>query len=70
MNTDENQKNWIEKTHQNLILRGRSENTFINYKCGLYKFFNYYDDNTNIKKFKENDIIEFLNEFYIKPNIL
>ena len=31
MNTKENQKIWIEKIHKNLILRGRSENTFINY---------------------------------------
>ena len=60
MNTDENQKIWIEKIHQNLILRGRSEKTFDNYKSSLLRFFKYYDSNTNIKKLKESDIIEFI----------
>lgn len=68
MNTEKNQKIWIEKVHENLILRGRSEKTFDNYKCRLSKFFNYYDENTNIKKLKEKDIINFLNDEYIKTN--
>lgn len=68
MNTDENQKNWINKVHQNLILRGRSEVTFTNYKSVLLRFFKYYDANTNMKKLKEQDIIKFLNDEYIKPN--
>lgn len=49
MNTDENQKIWIEKIHQNLILRGRSYHTFINYKSSLSKFFKYYDSNIVLK---------------------
>lgn len=40
MNTKENQKIWIEKVHENLILRGKSENTYINYKCALNCFLN------------------------------
>lgn len=68
MNTLENQNLWIEKIHQNLILRGRSESTFINYKSTLLRFFSYYDTNTCIENLKENDIIEFLNDEYIKPN--
>lgn len=68
MNTEQNQKIWIEKVHENLILRGRSEATFINYKSSLLRFFNYYDSNTNIKKLKENDIIDFLNDEFIIPN--
>lgn len=68
MNNDVNQKIWIEKVHENLILRGRSEGTFTNYKSVLLRFFKYYDSNTNIKKLKEQDIIEFLNDEYIKPN--
>ena len=68
MNTDENQKIWIEMIHQNLILRGRSEKTFDNYKSSLLRFFKYYDSNTNIKKFKESDIIEFINHELIIPN--
>ena len=68
MNNEKNQNIWIENIRQNLILRGRSENTFINYKSILMRFFKYYDSNTNIKKLKETDIINFLNDEYIKPN--
>ena len=68
MNTDVNQKLWIKKVHENLILRGRSENTFINYRSALSNFFGYFDANTNIKKLKDTDIINFLNDEYIKPN--
>lgn len=68
MNNEQNQKIWIEKIHENLTLRGRSENTFINYKSCLHRFFNYYNENTNIKKLEESEIINFLNEEYIIPN--
>lgn len=68
MNTEKNQKKWIEKVHENLILRGRSKNTFENYKSALKRFLNYYDESTNIKKLKEKDIIRFLNDKIIKPN--
>lgn len=67
MNTEKNKTIWIEKVHQNLILRGRSERTFVNYKSCLNRFLKYYDENTNIKNLKENDIIEFLNKEYIIP---
>lgn len=68
MNTDVNQKIWIEKVHQNLILRGRSNHTFINYRSSLLRFFKYFNSNTDIKSLKENDIINFLNKEYIIPN--
>lgn len=68
MNTDINQKLWIKKVHDNLILRGRSENTFINYKCALNNFFNYYDENTNIEELNEEDIMPYVRECFIKPN--
>ena len=68
MNNEKNQNIWIEKIHENLVLRGRSENTFINYKSSLLRFFKYYDENTNIKKLKETDIVNFLNDEFIKPN--
>ena len=68
MNTDENQKIWIDKIHDNLILRGRSERTFINYKSALMRFFQYYDSNTDIEHLRENDIINFLKEKFIIPN--
>lgn len=68
MNTEKNQKIWIEKVHQNLVLRWRSDNTFKNYKSALGKFLNYYSTDTNIKSLKEEDIILFLNDEYIKTN--
>ena len=68
MNTDENQKIWIEQVHQNLILRGRSEKTFINYQNRLIHFLNYYDANTCIKDLTEAEIINFLNDEFIKKN--
>ena len=68
MNTEKNKEKWIEKVHENLVLRGRSENTYRNYRCALLKFLNYFDDKTNIKSLKEKNIIDFLNEEYIKPN--
>ena len=68
MNTDENQKNWIDKVHQNLMLRGRSEKTFDNYKSALMRFLNYYDENAIIGNLKEDDIINFLNKEYLIPN--
>ena len=68
MNTEKNQKIWIEKVHKNLILRGRSEQTFINYKSALSRFLKYYDSNTIIKNLNEEDIINFLNDEYLKLN--
>ena len=68
MNTDENQKIWIEKIQENLMLRGRSEITFNNYKSVLTRFFKYYNKDVIIKNLKEEDIINFLKDEYIKPN--
>lgn len=68
MNTKENQIIWIKKIQKNLFLRGRSERTFTNYKSVILRFFKYYDETTNMKKLKENDIIDFLNYEYLIPN--
>lgn len=68
MNTDVNQKKWINLVHENLELRGRSELTFINYKSALTRFFNFYDRSIQIKKLKERDIIDFLKREYLIPN--
>lgn len=68
MNTEENQKIWIEKIHENLILRGRSENTYINYRGALNNFFKYYSESTDISCLSEQDIIPYLNDAFIKTN--
>lgn len=68
MNNVGNQQLWIEKIYENLMLRGGSKNTYINYKCALNNFFKYYDENTNIEELDEEDIIPYLKECFIKPN--
>lgn len=68
MNTDENQKIWIEKVQENLILRGRSQNTFLNYKSALNRFFQYYSKNTNIERLTEENILPYVRECFIKFN--
>ncbi len=68
MNTEKNQEIWIEKIHENLKLRGRSEKTFENYKSVIIRFFNYYSSDTNISKLKELDVINFFNYEYIEKN--
>ena len=65
MNTDINQKIWIEKIHENLILRGRSEGTYKNYAYAINRFLKYFDSNTNIENLTENEIIEYLKNEYI-----
>ena len=68
MNTDINQKMWIEKIHENLILRGRSEGTYRNYAYAINRFLKYFDDNTNIENLTEIEIIEYLKKEYINKN--
>ena len=68
MNTEENQKLWIENVRENLLLRGRSENTFSNYKSALIRFLNYYGNDANIESFGEKDIIPYLKECFLQQN--
>ncbi len=68
MNTEQNQKIWIDKVHENLILRGRSENTFVNYKSVLIRFFNFFDESTNIEQLSEENIIPYFTHCYLKNN--
>lgn len=68
MNTKENQKIWIEKVRENLLLKGRCEGTFKNYNYALKKFFNYYDNETMISEFKESDIIDYLIKEFIEKH--
>ena len=69
MNTKKNQLMWIDKIHENLLLRGRSEKTFENYKCALKRFFNFYDVKTNIKCLNEEDITIYLKKRILNKNM-
>ena len=68
MNSEKNKQIWIEKVHENLILRGRSDRTYNNYKSALQRFFDYYPEDTKIKKLKEEDIINFLMQEILNKN--
>ena len=68
MNTEKNQEKWINMIHENLKLRGRSEKTFINYKCAIMSFLNYFSETTNIKSLKEADMICYLKEKFLNDN--
>lgn len=69
MNSEMNQKIWIQNIHDNINFRGRSEQTFLNYKCALNRFFKFYNSNTLLADFNENDIIFFLKERLLNRNV-
>ena len=70
MKTEKNKQIWIEKVHENLILRGRSEATFINYKSALKRFLDFYSQETKIKNLKVNIWILILVHFLEKDMLL
>ena len=69
MNTKENQKRWIEDIHNNILFRGRSKQTFLNYRCALNRFFKFYDENINLKELNEEDIIVYLKKRLLNQNV-
>lgn len=70
LNFKENQKIWIEKVRENLLLKGRCKGTFKNYNSALNRFFNYYDNETMISEFKESDVIDYLIKEFIEKHIM
>ena len=67
-NTKINQEKWLNKIEDTLKIGGRSKRTFENYKSHIKKFLNYYDENTDIKKFNEDDILNYLKLNYLNLN--
>ena len=67
-NSDKNKKKWVDKCLDTLKLAGRSEKTRSNYKSALIRFLNFYDVKTNIKNLNEDDIINYIQEDFIKKN--
>ncbi len=68
MNTEKNKKKWLEMCVTNLKMRGRSFETIDNYCYAIKKFLNYYNEKTNISKFKEEDIIKYFKKEYLSQN--
>ena len=67
-NTEKNKKKWVEKVRYTLELGGKSYKTFLNYKSHINRFLNYYDENVEINKLSEDDIVDYLRKEYIDLN--
>lgn len=67
-NTEKNKIKWVEKVKETLILGGRSEKTFDNYKSHIKRFLNYYNENVEINKLSDEDIVEYVKKNYLELN--
>ena len=67
-NTEKNKKKWVEKVKDTLELGGRSNKTWMNYKSHINRFLNYYDENTEMNKLSENQIVDYIKKEYIDTN--
>lgn len=68
MNSEINQKKWLEKVENTITLGGKSKSTYENYRCHINRFLNNYDSKVNIKDLKEDDMIDYFLDKYIKLN--
>ena len=67
-NTKTNQEKWLNKIEDTLKIGGRSKRTFDNYKSHIKRFLEFYDENTDFKKFNEDDILNYLKTNYLDFN--
>ena len=58
MNSDNNQKKWLEKVENTMKIGGKSKVTFLNYKSHIIRFLNSFDNNVDINKIDEDDIAQ------------
>ena len=68
-NTKTNQEKWLNKIEDTLKIGGRSVRTFENYKSHIKRFLAYYDENTDINKLNEDDILSYLKIKYLDLNV-
>ena len=67
-NTEKTKNKWVEKVKFTLELGGKSNKTFDNYKSHISRFLNYYDDEVEINKLTEDNIVDYLKKEYIDLN--
>lgn len=67
-NTEKNKIKWVEKVKFTLELGGKSNRTFDNYKSHINRFLNYYNEETDINKLSEDDIVDYFRKQYIDLN--
>lgn len=69
MNTKENQEKWLRLVKDTLEIGGRSSKTYENYKSHIKRFLNYYDKDINIKKLKEEEILQYIKINYLNKGL-
>ena len=67
-NTEKNKKKWVEKVKYTMEVGGKSNRTFDNYKSHINRFLNFYDENVEINKLSEENIIDYIKKEYIDLN--
>ena len=68
-NTITNQEKWLQKINDTMMIGGKSRRTFNNYKSQLKKFFAYYDEDIDINKLNEDDLLTYFKINYINKNL-
>lgn len=72
MNTEKNKEKWIQKIIDILTVGERSKSTIDNYTSCVRRFLNYYNNKTNIRQLKEEEILKYIKSSFIdlgcKPN--
>lgn len=69
LNTEENKKKWVEKIKIILMMGGKSEITFINYRTHINRFLNYYDEKTDFEALNEENILDYIIKNYVKKEL-
>lgn len=67
-NTEKNKQKWVEKVRYTLELGGKSDKTFSNYKSHITRFLNYFNENIEINKLSEDEIVDYFRKQYINLN--
>lgn len=67
-NTEKNKEKLVEKVRYTLELGGKSEKTFGNYKSHITRFLNYFNENIEINKLSEDEIVDYFRKQYINLN--
>ena len=68
MNTKENKELWVGKVVDILKIGGRSDNTIINYTSALNRFLNYYNEDVDISKFNEEDVLDYAKSEFLSAD--
>lgn len=65
INTKENKRKWVEKVKTIMLMGGKSEITFNNYRAHINRFLNYYSEKTNFNNIREEEILVFIRKNYL-----